>query len=277
MRRQLTVDGVRLAYDDAGDGIPLVCFHAVAHDAKDFAELRGRLATPVRLIALDFPGHGGSGADREPASAARYAQLVEGFLAALELRGCVLLGNSIGGAAALRVGASTPERVRALVICNPGGLVPVTALVKRATGFFAGIHARGAKGAWWYPTWYALYYRTVLQTRAARARRAEVVAQGRRMAPILAQAWRSFGQPDADQRALAPITKQPVLFAWAVRDRVVSLRAAEPAIATFPDARIERFDAGHSPFLETPEEFARALDGFLGSLSLLRAGEGPRG
>jgi 4,5:9,10-diseco-3-hydroxy-5,9,17-trioxoandrosta-1(10),2-diene-4-oate hydrolase len=231
----------------------------------------------VRGIALDFPGHGDSANDREPASAARYAQLALGFLAALELRGCVLLGNSIGGAVALRLGASVPERVRAVVACNPGGLVPVTPRVRRATGFFAGIHARGASGAWWYPAWYGLYYRTVLQTGAARARRAEIVAQGRRMAPILAQAWRSFGAPDADQRALAPITKQPVLFAWAARDRVVSLRAAEPAIAAFPDARIERFDAGHSPILETPEEFARALDRFLGSLSLFSAGESPRG
>ena len=86
---------------------------------------------------------------------------------------------------------------------------------------------------------------------------------GPRTASQLAEAWRSFGRPDADQRGLARTTKQPVLFAWATRDFLVSLSRARPAIHQYPNARIEHFAAGHSAFLETPEEFARCLDGFL--------------
>src|SRR5882672_12355812 len=73
--------GIRPAYDDAGAGPPVVCLHAIGHGARDFAALSERLRSRFRVVALDFPDHGGSDSDSERATASRYAMLVEGFLA----------------------------------------------------------------------------------------------------------------------------------------------------------------------------------------------------
>src|SRR5262245_12720077 len=108
------VDGVRLAYDDDGVGPPIVCLHAIGHGASDFSRLQARLRQRHRVIAVDWPGQGRSGADRVPPSAARYAELLDGLLDALALPSVVLIGNSIGGAAALRYAASHPQRVERL-------------------------------------------------------------------------------------------------------------------------------------------------------------------
>jgi len=118
----VVVDGVRLAYDDEGEGPPLVCLHAIGHGASDFAGLRRRLAGRHRVIALDWPGHGSSDDDRVPASAGRYTVLLAGVLDALGIERAIILGNSIGGAVAIRFAAAHPDRVRALVLANPGGL-----------------------------------------------------------------------------------------------------------------------------------------------------------
>ena len=75
MERTLTIDGMRLVLDDEGRGDAIVCLHAIGHDARDFARLRGRFAARHRVIAIDWPGQGRSPRDGRPATAAHYAEL----------------------------------------------------------------------------------------------------------------------------------------------------------------------------------------------------------
>lgn len=266
--KEAVIDGVRLAYDDEGQGPPLVCLHAIGHGASDFAGIRGRLRGGYRVIALDWPGHGCSAVDHETPSARRYAELLCGFLNALRIERVVLLGNSIGGAAALRFAAENPTRVRALVLANPGGLDRGGggAMNRVVTRLMAAFFAAGGRGARWYPRAFSAYYRMVLSEPAAAEQRARIIAQGSEMAPILSQAWRSFGEPDADIRPLASSIRCPVLFAWAARDRINQLGRCREAIGRFPSARLETFRAGHAAFLEAPEAFDASLDRFLSSL-----------
>ena len=87
------------------------------------------------------------------------------------------------------------------------------------------------------------------------------------MAPLLAQAWRGFGEPAADLRPLLPAVAQPVLMAWARDDRQVSWARNRDAVAQLSGACVQQFDAGHTPALETPEPFAAALEHFLETLA----------
>ena len=267
MERRLSIEGTELVLDDEGAGPALVCLHAIGHDAADFVRLRARFRDRWRVLALDWPGHGRSGPDREPASARRYGTLLDGVLHTLGVVSAVLVGNSIGGAVALAYAARRPDRVRALVLENPGGLAAVDdRLARVALAAMAGFFGQGRRGAWWFPRAFAAYYRIVLQRPAAREARARIVARARTSAPVLEQAWRSFAWPEADLRAVVPSVACPVLCAWAVRDGFVSLARSLPAIGRFPDARVVRFDAGHTPHLETPEEFEAALEAFLAGL-----------
>jgi len=264
--RRIVVDGVQLAYDDEGGGPVVLCLHSIAHGARDFGPLRARLRDRCRVIALDWPGHGCSGEDREPASAARYAEVLEGFVAALGLRDVVLLGNSIGGSAALRFAARHPDQTRALVLVDSAGLDQVDAATRLVTRGMAAFFAAGARGARWFPRAFDLYYRMLLTEEPAREQRARIVAGAVELAPRLVEAWRSFGEPSADVRALAAELACPVLVAWAKRDRILQLRRSLPAIERIPTARLELFRGGHAPFLECPDEFARVLESFLEQL-----------
>lgn len=269
--RSVVVDGLRLAYDDEGEGPVVLCLHSIAHGARDYAPLRERLRGRCRVLALDWPGHGCSAEDREPASAARYAAVLAGFVAALGLEDVVLVGNSIGGSAALQLAARRPDLVRALVLADAAGLDRVDAATRAVTRLMAAFFAAGARGARWFPRAVALYYRMLLTERPARAQRERIVAAAGEMTPRLVEAWRSFGEPDADQRALAAALACPVLVVWAKRDRVLQLRRSLPAIRRIRDVRVELFRGGHAPFLECPDEFAARLIEFLDELDERRA------
>jgi pimeloyl-ACP methyl ester carboxylesterase len=87
------------------------------------------------------------------------------------------------------------------------------------------------------------------------------------MAPVLAQAWSSFAQAQADVRALAPQIRIPVQLCWAMRDRFIPLSRNRAATVRFPTARLEKFeDSGHSPFIEEPPHFLHVLQRFLDGL-----------
>jgi len=265
-RREIAIGGVRLAYDDEGAGPPVVCLHAIGHGAGDFARLRARLRGRHRVVAIDWPGQGRSGNDPVAPSAARYADLLAGALDALGIQRPVLIGNSIGGAVAIRYAAAHPGRVRGVVLENPGGLDCPDRVSRVAVKGMVRFFAAGAKRARWFPAAFAAYYRLVLPGRPAAAQRARIVAAAFEIAPVLHGAWRSFGEPEADLRALVPAVSCPVLFAWAVRDRFIQLRRSLPSIRRFPQARLERFPAGHAPHLETPDAFEAAVERFLGEL-----------
>jgi pimeloyl-ACP methyl ester carboxylesterase len=267
--RETTIDGVRLAFSDDGGGPApaLVCLHAIGHGGSDFDRVRARWLGRRRVLVLDWPAQGRSGPDRMPCSPTRCETLLAGFLDATGVERAVLLGNSIGGAAALRYAARAPERVAGLVLENPGGLDRNDDRVARlAIGTMVRFFAAGARGAWWFPAAFALYYRTVLPRAAAAPQRRKIVAACRELAPVLLGAWRSFGAPDADTRVLASHVRCPVLFAWATRDRFVQLRRARPTIAAFPNARVVTYSAGHAPHLETPDAFEAELERFLATL-----------
>ena len=271
-RRFVPVDGVRLAYDDDGppDASPgrvtVVCLHAIGHGAGDFARLAARLGDERRVLALDWPGQGWSEDDRVPPSSRRYAELLAGFLAAVDAGPVVLVGNSIGGGAALRHAAAHPRAVRGLVLANNSGLDAFDVVTRVACGVMARFFAAGARGARWFRPAFAAYYRSVLPLPAAAEQRRRIVDSADEIAPLLAAAWAGFAAPDADLRPLAPAIACPVLFTWATRDRFIQLRRNLPAIRTFRDARVVELRAGHAPQLETPEAFEAEVSRFVAGL-----------
>lgn len=260
------IDGVRIAVSRRGEGIPVVCLHAVAHGARDFEPLAERLAGGCQLLAIDWPGHGRSASSLSPASSAYYADVLIKLLPQLTNEPAVLLGCSIGGAAALQTAARRPDLVRALVLCNSGGLLAVDPFVRTATRLLSRFFAAGARRAAWFPRAFALYYRMVLQAPPAHAQRQRIVDAAYETAEILTQAWSSFGEPSADLRPLIPSIRQPTLFAWAKSDQILPWWRHRKIAATFPNHQISLFRGGHAAFLEDPDAFATRFTEFLRSL-----------
>lgn len=263
--------GAKLAVARRGAGQPILCLHATGHGGRDYDGFASRaMANRFEAISVDWPGHGASPDQPQgmTASAAAYAPLVEALVPALWPDGQkpIIIGNSIGGAAAIQLAAKRPDLVRALVLCNPGGLAPLNWIGKAYIGHMVRFFRKGASGAPSFPAAFARYYKNILKLGPSADQRARIVAAGPEMAPLLVQAWESFRSPDADIRALVGRIACPVLYAWAKDDRIVSWRGSRKAALTAPNHQVRLFPGGHSPFLEVPHEFFDAFKSFSNTL-----------
>ena len=261
---RIKVDGLVIAVAREGRGPPVICLSAIGHGAGDFEPLVERMRGWAEIIRLDWPGHGRSTEDHQALSPERYASLLAAVLQQLKVDRPVIIGNSIGGAVAILYARDHP--VRGLVLCDPGGLVAVTAPLRWLCNTMAAFFAAGARGAPWFGWAFCLYYRIlVLPQSAANPQRARIIAAGSEMSSKLAEAWRGFGRPAADIRSIAWNLDVAVWFAWARSDRVIPLALCRGAIKRMRQAKLSLFRGGHSPFLEDPDAFAKALFDFIES------------
>lgn len=265
-RATVSLDGVTIAYTDSGGtGPPIICLHAIGHGARDFEDLSRRLSPQYRVIALDFPNQGNSGADSEPASGKRYTEILSRFIDGLNLSSATLLGNSIGGAVAIRYASLHPNRVKALVLCDSGGLGSPGRIGRILIGGFVQFFAAGRRGVFWFPWAFSRYYSQVLRTESAHEERDRIVRSAYEIAPTLEEAWRSFAKTEENLYPVLAVVRCPVLIAWAKDDFVLPLKDNAPAFDRFPHHRVETFEGGHAAFLEDPEHFEGAIRAFLES------------
>jgi pimeloyl-ACP methyl ester carboxylesterase len=172
----------------------------------------------------------------------------------------VLLGTSVGGAAAIRLAARKPERVRALVLVDSSGLVEPSTLgrvvcwlqgretVRRVTGMsFArnylkrrNEHVDGVIG----------------RIETSRAREGFIAMD--------AAMWRSFATDEANFAAEAASIRCPTLIVWGRRDPVLRAGVEGKRVRELlPHARYIELDTGHAPFIEAPQTFLDEVMPFL--------------
>lgn len=113
----LKVRGASVNFRQRGKGDPLLLVHGWnASSATWTLNLRG-LASERRVVAVDLPGHGGSGLPEgfEP-DLKGYAEFLEDVRRALYLPSLELVGHSMGGCIALTYALLHPGRVSRLVL-----------------------------------------------------------------------------------------------------------------------------------------------------------------
>ena len=121
----LDIDGdpCRVYFEEAGEGIPLVCLHTAGADSRQYRHLLcdEAITSRFRVLAFDMPWHGKSyppvGAyDQEYSlSTARYVASIRAFCAGLGLERPALIGCSIGGRIVLQLAHAHGEEFRALI------------------------------------------------------------------------------------------------------------------------------------------------------------------
>lgn len=123
LRLDIAGECQRVYFEEAGDGIPLVCLHTAGADGRQFRALLNddEITRHFRVIAFDLPLHGKSsppaGYHRREyqLSTTSYTETILAVCDALELDRPVVMGCSIGGRIVLNLAAGHPERFRALI------------------------------------------------------------------------------------------------------------------------------------------------------------------
>lgn len=136
--------GIKTSYLDEGEGPPVVLLHGSGPGVTGYANWRlviPALAERFRVIAPDIVGFGFT---ERPAGAVYGMELwtrhVVGFLDGLGLDRVSIVGNSFGGALALRTAVEHPQRVDRLVLMGSAGVVfPLTEGLDAVWGYQPGI------------------------------------------------------------------------------------------------------------------------------------------
>lgn len=107
------------------------CVHGLTRNAADFEVLARALAQRgCRVLALSMAGRGKSEwlEDKSQYHYGTYAADCVAFLDNFHLRNVDWVGTSMGGIIAMMVAASSPKRIRRLVLNDVGSLIPAAGL-----------------------------------------------------------------------------------------------------------------------------------------------------
>lgn len=262
--KSISIDGINIAYKDEGEGQIILCLHALGHSSKDFSTLYKLPLEKYRIIALDFPGQGISTSSSNPASSNFYYTIANKFIQLLDLRNIIILGNSIGGAVAIRIANNNPN-VRLLSLSNPAGLDKRGFIAPVFLNFMVYFFQKGVKNKASFQRQFESYYKNVLITDSAFERRNEIVNDACRLAPLLVQGWSSFKLKEEDLRPIIKNISCPVLFTWAMKDKFVQFGRNKRAISEFKKQTLIKYPIGHTPYIEIPERFNVDLISFIES------------
>jgi len=250
-----------LPFDEVGSGPVIVLLHAGIADRTMWREhLEPLAAAGHRVLAVDLPGFGEAAI--EEGLQAPWSDVLT-TLDALKIERAALVGNSFGGAVAMRIALIAPERVSALVLISapPPVIQDPSAQLQAAGEAEDAALARddldsaveAIVNAWTLPD-------------APAALRERVGAMQRR-AFILQNATPEVSEapdPLAERlQALSEITV-PTLVAAGERDMPDFIEGAIDMAAVIPGASYALIPhAGHLAPLETPNLFQKLLLDFL--------------
>lgn len=260
--RHITTRGGRVHLLDAvghGDLPPMLFLHGLGSAGVHFRPFLHKMRPHVRrLIVPDIPAHGFSDI---PSAGPNMGTLGDGLLDALDRvldEPVIVYGNSMGGFAAIRFALSRPDKVRALVLCSPGGAAMDQDGLDALLSLFRPLsHAD------------ALAFVDRLLTKRGRLRHLFALGARRRFTQdSLQDLIASIQLDELLERDQLQSLDAPILFMWGQEEKILP----ERSLAFFrehlpPHAKIIRpARFGHSPHLEYPTllsntvlEFLRAI------------------
>lgn len=276
--RTIRVDAEReLFVTERGTGDPVLMLHGGGPGASgmsNFSRNVDALAERHRVIVPDLPGYGRSTKLLDHSDPFRsLADAIRGLLDALELDRAHLIGNSYGGAAALRLALDTPERADRLVLMGPGGIGTTRGLptdgLKSLLGYYGGDGPSREKLETFIRTHLvadgAAVADEVIDERYEASLDPDVVANPPLRRPSGPFAARTLWRMDFTRDKGLSKLPNPTLVVWGAEDKV-NRPAGGPTLArSIPNCELwEVPDAGHWVQWERADEFNDRVLEFLG-------------
>jgi len=120
---KMIVDNLAIEYLDQGEGPVMVLLHGWASQAQTFDELASNFIRDYRVLRPDLPGFGASEKPDDSWGIERYAELVEKWLAKLEVDQVeIMIGHSFGGRVAIKIASRGVLPIKSLVLLDSAGV-----------------------------------------------------------------------------------------------------------------------------------------------------------
>ena len=230
---------------ERGQGFPLVLLHGLMGEPENWLAAMSHLPDTCRSIALRIPFFD-DGVDL--ATIPTITAYAREYLEQAVFPHAVLGGNSLGGHVSLHLAMEMPERIKGLVLAGSSGLF------EREMG-----RPQGANPSreWLYEKMCEIFYDPAMVTDDLVDRVGEVVA-GRRYKRVLVSIAKSAKRDNLADR-LSEV-KCPVLLIWGKQDEITPPEVAKEFQELLPNCDLAWLDkCGHSPMLEQPKAFAKAV------------------
>ena len=279
--RVVTVAGKPLFVAEAGTGPAVVMLHGGgpgASGVSNYSRNIEALARTHRVIVPDMPGYGRSAKYFDHADPFGFlADTIRGLLDEIGIATAHLVGNSLGGAAALRLALDSPRRVGKLVLMGPGGIGTTRGLptdgLKSLLSYYGGEGPSRDKLATFIRT-YLVYDGAavpddLIDLRYQASLDPEVVADPPLRRPSgLRTLWRMDLTRDKRLRQLGT----PTLILWGRDDKVNRPSGGPQLLNVLPNAELVMTShTGHWMQWERAELFNQLVAEFLGADSKLAA------
>ncbi len=273
-RETIQIHGQPVTYHRFGDGPVILLLHGITSSSRTWKAITPRLARDYTVIAPDLLGHGHSAKPEGDYSLGGYASGIRDLMIALGIPKVTVVGHSLGGGVAMQFAYQFPQRVSRLALVATGGIGPEVNPILRAAAL------PGAELV------LPVLFNPTVRNALFRFRRG-VSSIGLKPNPDLegvadgfasltrADARRAFldtvrsvigpaGQRVSADDRLYLTAEIPSLIVWGDHDRIIPVEHARTAHRLMPGSRLEIFaNAGHFPFNDDPERFARILREFI--------------
>lgn len=277
----ITVAGKPIFVAETGSGPAVVMLHGGgpgASGVSNYSRNIDTLAAQFRVIVPDMPGYGRSVKGVDQSDPFRYlADTIRGLLDELGIGTAHLIGNSYGGAAALRLILDTPHRVGKLVLMGPGGIGTTrglpTAGLKRLLSYYGGDGPSREKLETLIRN-YLVYdgasvSAELIDLRYAASIDPEVVAHPPLRRPSGPMALRTLWRMDLTRDKRLKDLRTPTLVLWGRDDKVNRPSGGRTLLNLMPNAElIMTSHTGHWMQWERAELFNQLVTEFLSTPSL---------
>jgi pimeloyl-ACP methyl ester carboxylesterase len=257
--------GLATNYLESGQGAPVVLIHGSGPGVSAYANWRLTMPTLAERFYVVAPDMAGFGFSERPAHATYDLDLwvgqVVGLLDALGLERVSVVGNSFGGAVALRLATSHPRLVDRLVLMGSVGVpFPITAGLDAVWGYEPSV-----------PNMRRLLDIFAFNSELASDELAEVRYRASTQ-PGVQESFAAMFPPPRQRWVDAMVTtddelaalSQPTLVVHGREDQVIPLENSLRLMRLIPDVQLHVFGrCGHWTQIEHAAEFNRIVGDFL--------------
>lgn len=261
------INGVKLHYQEKGEGTPLILIHGYTSLAYTWSKVFEPLSEHFRVIAVDLKGFGFSEKPDGDYTKREQAVLVSGLLNHLKIEKAWIAGNSMGGDVSINVALQNPDRVEGLILIDSAGVkfesnspsssstfkIPYLGRAFAAVALTSDRLVRGGLER-------SFYDDSLITDKDVRMYHIPLSSNnGQRAAALAVQQWDLY----PIENELGKINV-PTLIIWGAEDEIVPLETGKKMNSLIKNSELKIYEKiGHLPQEESPARVTKDIIDFV--------------